>query len=168
MIRTTIVGAMAVTLLAGVAPSAQAQGLGSLGRNIFSCERSGNTQLGGAAVGGVLGGLAGAGVAKNDTLGAILGAAQGLASRQLEGHAAQRVGRAARSGQRDAQVGDGQQAQGAGSAGTPGRTRNRGPDDIGSPVQGRRPGGRVGRVGRVNRAGGDRSHRGQCAIGQDE
>jgi uncharacterized protein YgiM (DUF1202 family) len=80
MIRTAIVGAMAVSLFAGVAPSAQAQGLGSIGRSIFSCGASGNTQAGAAAVGGVLGGLAGAGVARNDALGAILGAAVGAAA----------------------------------------------------------------------------------------
>lgn len=80
MIRTALVGAMAASLFATVAPSAQAQGLGSLGRNIFNCGASGNTQIGGAAVGGVLGGLAGAGVAKNDALGAILGAAVGAAA----------------------------------------------------------------------------------------
>jgi uncharacterized protein YgiM (DUF1202 family) len=80
MIRTALVGAITASLVASVAPSAQAQGLGSLTRNIFNCGASGNTQVGGAAIGGVLGGLAGAGVAKNDALGAILGAAVGAAA----------------------------------------------------------------------------------------
>lgn len=76
MIRTAIVGAMAASLFVSVAPTAQAQSLGSLG-NVFNCSNRGSQQTPGALVGGVLGGLAGAGVAKNDTVGALLGAAVG-------------------------------------------------------------------------------------------
>lgn len=79
MIRTTLVGALAVSLCATVAPTAQAQGLGALG-NVFNCSNPGSQQTPGALVGGVLGGLAGAGVARNDTVGALLGAAVGAAA----------------------------------------------------------------------------------------
>jgi surface antigen len=79
MIRTVVVGAFAAGLIAGVAPSAQAQGLGSLG-NIFNCNRTGSNQTAGALIGGALGGLAGASVARNDALGGIVGAVVGAAA----------------------------------------------------------------------------------------
>ncbi len=76
MIRTVVVGAFAASLFASVAPTAQAQSLS----NIFNCNRTGSNQTAGALIGGALGGLAGAGVAKNDTLGGILGAVVGAAA----------------------------------------------------------------------------------------
>jgi surface antigen len=79
MIRTAVVGALAASLLAGVAPEARAQGLGPLA-SVFNCNRSGNQQTTGALIGGALGGLAGVGVARNDTLGGILGAVVGAAA----------------------------------------------------------------------------------------
>jgi surface antigen len=79
MIRTVVVGALAASLMASVAPSAQAQGLGPLA-SVFNCDRTGNQQTTGALIGGALGGLAGVGVARNDTLGGLLGAVVGAAA----------------------------------------------------------------------------------------
>src|SRR5690349_9764946 len=76
MIRTALVGGLAASLFATVAPTAHAQGL----NNIFSCGASGSSQVGGAAIGGVIGGLAGAGIARNDLVGGLLGAAVGAAA----------------------------------------------------------------------------------------
>jgi hypothetical protein len=88
---TASAAAIAVALSsAGIAPAAQAQTTGSGLGSVVNCDAPGNQQRNGAIIGGLLGAVAGAAVAKKDGQGAIVGGLLGAAAGSYVGCQKQR------------------------------------------------------------------------------
>lgn len=89
--------AMLAALSMGVAPASAQQNFGS---GVLNCDAPGGRQQAGAAIGAVVGGLAGSQVSRNErTLGAVAGAAAGAAAGSYIGCNQQRARADAQAGQ---------------------------------------------------------------------
>lgn len=75
LMRGAAAAALAGALAAGATSTAQAQSFAP----VVGCDAPGNKQMGGALIGALLGGAAGAAIAKNDGAGAAVGALGGAA-----------------------------------------------------------------------------------------